>query len=737
MALDRVTKVVIAVHRDECDGLLRKLQQAGILHVVPAGEPGETAAENRALARLRSAVETLTVQADRRMKAKPVFAREDFEQAARSYDPAPVLDRLDAIGRELAELDVQQKQIESEHSRLGPWNRLPRNPQELYGLAGTQVTFVRFADAEESAKARAALAEMPAAIEEVGQAGTEVMAVVVTASETAEETGHALAGLRFETADLRGVRERPADLLAALARRRSELEQRRTELQEETKRLTAELARLKLAADVVADEQKREQTKNQAQRTDTVVFLHGWVRERDMGRLERLLKSTASAAIERLTPEPGEEPPIALVNRPVFRPFELVLELFSMPSARELDPTWLVAPFFGVFFGLCLTDAGYGIIVALATWLLMRKLGVRNKLLGIVLIGAILTIPAGAMVGGWFGDLPDRLGIGWLTAWKNRLMWFDPMRDPMKFFLLSVALGYAQLMAGILFEIADCLRNRDWGQGLLGQLPWFILLNGIVVRVAAGRLMPGWVNAALVVAILAAIAAIIVFTQREQRTALAQGLWFGALFGFLTFLGARLRLLPAELLMAKWVALSFFVSLMIHAAAGLLQPGRGRPKVVTLAAGGTAVAALAGYLLGFIPWFVPGLIGTAFYALSPAGSSLFGKLFWGGYALYGATSYVGVVLSYIRLMALGMCTGGVAMAINVIAWMILKIPVVGVIGALLVLAGGHAYNIAVNVLGAFVHSLRLQYVEFFPRFYTGGGERFEPMTEEHQYITVK
>ena len=126
-----------------------------------------------------------------------------------------------------------------------------------------------------------------------------------------------------------------------------------------------------------------------------------------------------------------------------------------------------------------------------------------------------------------------------------------------------------------------------------------------------------------------------------------------------------------------------------------------------------------------------------FFLLSPSNASVMTKFLWGGYALYGATSYIGVVLSYIRLMALGMCTGGVAVAINVIAWMLLPIAVVGIVGALIVLVVGHTYNIAVNVLGAFVHSLRLQYVEFFPRFYSGGGERFVPFRETNQFVSVK
>jgi vacuolar-type H+-ATPase subunit I/STV1 len=406
-----------------------------------------------------------------------------------------------------------------------------------------------------------------------------------------------------------------------------------------------------------------------------------------------------------------------------------------MPQPAELDPTWIIAPFFATFFAICLTDAGYGIVVALAAYLLMRRMGMDNKLLGIVLIGGILTIPAGALVGGWFGDVPDRLGIGWLQVFKNKLMWFDPVKDPMKFFIISVVLGYMQTIVGIVFEIVDCVRVRNYGDGLLMQLPWFVVLNALVAKVLLAKSLPPWAGTLLMVLILASVAAIVIFTQRSRETALSQAMWFALFSAFLLYIGAKFRWLPAGFSAAKWGFWAVYLAMFAHAVISMVRARKFKPAPIAF--GLAAAVTLVLHFAKVLPAWIPSLAGVLFFFLSPSNAAVLAKFLWGGYALYGATGYIGVVLSYIRLMALGMCTGGVAVAINVIAWMLLPIPVVGIIGAIIVLAIGHTYNIAVNVLGAFVHSLRLQYVEFFPRFYAGGGERFTPFRETNQFVRVK
>lgn len=118
-----------------------------------------------------------------------------------------------------------------------------------------------------------------------------------------------------------------------------------------------------------------------------------------------------------------------------------------------------------------------------------------------------------------------------------------------------------------------------------------------------------------------------------------------------------------------------------------------------------------------------------------AKKGFFGKLVGGLGSLYGITSYLADVLSYSRLLALGLATGVIAQVINTMGSLVGD-GVFGFIVLLIVGVVGHAFNISINALGSFVHSSRLQYVEFFGKFYEGGGTPFAPFNKKTKYVDI-
>ena len=111
----------------------------------------------------------------------------------------------------------------------------------------------------------------------------------------------------------------------------------------------------------------------------------------------------------------------------------------------------------------------------------------------------------------------------------------------------------------------------------------------------------------------------------------------------------------------------------------------------------------------------------------------------GLYSAYGCTSWLSDILSYSRLLALGLATGVIAQVFNKMGSMVCgAVPLpIGIILFLAIFVVGHVLNLSINVLGAYVHTNRLQFVEFFGKFYDGGGKKFQPFTENTKYYSVK
>ena len=129
------------------------------------------------------------------------------------------------------------------------------------------------------------------------------------------------------------------------------------------------------------------------------------------------------------------------------------------------------------------------------------------------------------------------------------------------------------------------------------------------------------------------------------------------------------------------------------------------------------------------------IAGCALIVLTAGRSSknILGKLGGGLYGLYNAAAgYLGDILSYSRLLALSLVTGVIANVINLLGTMMGN-----VVAFVLIFILGHTVNIAINLIGTYVHTSRLQYVEFFSKFYEGSGRTFTPFKINSKFFTIK
>jgi V/A-type H+-transporting ATPase subunit I len=393
------------------------------------------------------------------------------------------------------------------------------------------------------------------------------------------------------------------------------------------------IKQLRIASELLDWEHARFITLDSGRSTVSTAVFDGWLVADKQVAIETQLtdKNIAAVFVERDLAD-DEEPPVEIENSPALRPFEAVTRLYGMPGYKDLDPTVFLAGFFFLFFGLSLTDVGYGLtlVVISGGLLAFAKLsaGVQMMMRLLFYIGTA-TVLVGMLFGGYFG-----IAIEQLPAPLQALQLFDPIGNPLPVFYLALGLGVFQVMVGMVLKIYSEARNGRLSDALWEQGPWLFLFS---------------VGIAYVLSI------------------------------------AQLLVVPTDTLVTlAYLGLGLIVLGAVVRSSGILQ----------------AVMNIGG-------------------------------------GLYASVGYLSDILSYSRLLALGLATTALAYAVNLIAGIVYdSVPYIGPIFALAVLIIGHVFTLAVNTLGAFIHSARLQFVEFFGKFVAGSGRSFKPLARSSTHVTI-
>lgn len=133
---------------------------------------------------------------------------------------------------------------------------------------------------------------------------------------------------------------------------------------------------------------------------------------------------------------------------------------------------------------------------------------------------------------------------------------------------------------------------------------------------------------------------------------------------------------------------------------------------------------------------IAGMIGILVFG-GRESKSIGGRAALGAYTLYGISSWIGDFVSYLRLMALGLAGAFIGVAVNMIVGTVSGSGIIGMVFAAVIFVGGQLFNFALSALSAYVHTLRLTFVEFFGKFYEGGGKEFKKIRNKPKYINIR
>ena len=343
---------------------------------------------------------------------------------------------------------------------------------------------------------------------------------------------------------------------------------------------------------------------------DKLILLEGWCAASKTRALE-IFAERQNLVYVKQQPNEDEIPPVLLKNNRFTRLFEPIGNLFSLPAYSELDLTVYFAPFFLLFFGFCLGDMGYGLVLLLAGSLLkLRVKDTNRRYLTLAQLFGLSTMIIGFFSGTLFGLKLTEIDL------------FAPVRNVMfddkELFNLALSIGFVQIIFGMGVQVY----KRVIFEG------WLSALNRI-----------GWI--------------------------------LGLLGGIDYFL---LKVAPAVSLVVMLIGIFFIVAF-------------GAPKSGWLKSVGLGLA-----------------------------------------DLYNITGVMGDLLSYIRLFALGVSSAILGLVVNKIAFSAGGVPVIGIVLTVIILVVGHTANLMLASLSAFVHPMRLTFVEFYKNVgFIGGGKPYKPL----------
>lgn len=661
MAIVPMQKISLLVHKENKPKVVGFLQSRGVLHIedIKTELEGLEAMDidkeghelEMSVAQLDFVIKFLSKYETRK---KGIQAAIDGDQVnvdigkmkeiVKSYKFKEIVIRAESAEEQLVDLHNEEKASNDDLEKLMPWRHLKSdlgNPRETRHVSSL---FVIIPTKDWEAFKTELIAISPLLILECDNIyQSKVYVHIICDHSVLDEVNGLIANCKAERAELPETQGSVKNEIERVKKRLKEISDRQGQLNSAAKELSKELEKLRMVYDYMNWKLLQKQARRRFMTTGSTVLISGWMPRKGIDSVKKELeKITKNFELSEVESEEGESPPVLLEHKRFLKPFRAVTDVYGLPLYHEPDPTPYLAVFFIIYFGMCLTDAGYGLIMFATTWAVLKYLKIpkgMETLVRLLMYGGIVTFIMGILFGGWFGLTPDQAPSFMTTMSGDRLMFkgqvFDALNNAMTVLILSLILGFIQTLFGVWLNFIHNFRNINKREALLNNLPWAYLLTmiGLFIVGTAG-LLPGAVQSIILIFLYIGFGAVVVTQGRKK-------------------------------------------------------------------------------------------------------SNIVAKVMFGVLSLYDLVGYMSDVLSYSRLLALGLATAIIGMAVNTIAILAGGIPYVGIIVMIVILIGGHIFNLGINALGSFIHSGRLQFVEFFGKFLEGGGVPFSPLSRKSRYVNLE
>ena len=499
----RMSKYNFVLFAAQSEDFVEKLRGLGLVDITTAGwEPSEE--DRQLLLDIESLAKAAEFLKNFRAGERCDAAAAPFASGEEAYA------RYAAAQREAAALQAEIGRLEKAAEELRPWGAF--DPARVGALAADGVVLRYFSTQRNLFDKNAAGWSAQYALAEIGRSDATVWFVVVAAP--GEEIPLDAQEMKAPGMDIREAERRIAEARAGLAR------------------LDAEFSRVaaseKLLAEHACSLKERLQgvqvTATAQEAADgTLVVMEGWAEKETSGKVDALLEEYPNVVYLKSDPTPEDETPVKLKNGWFARNFELVGDMYARPKYGTMDLTPFFAPFYVLFFGICLNDAGYGAILALMGAFMLykfRKPGMMRRAAWFATMCGLATVAFGLFCGSFFGIN--------MQEWFPSVKFFNFQGQ---FFSIALVIGIVQILFGMSLNIWMTVRNFGLSRAL-GQLGWFIMLVSCCLAVGlpmAGLAIPGFTSGSVAFYAALGVGAVLMLLlndpKRNPLINLGAGLW--------------------------------------------------------------------------------------------------------------------------------------------------------------------------------------------------------------------